>query len=158
MSLMWRTLNEEPIADIVAWVKAAADKGQVVHIGTDSMQTGRYTQFVTVVAVLTPTKGGRAAYLREVKPRIASLRERLLAEVWRSVSLGLDLTQVVPGELTVHIDANDNLIHKSSRYVHELVGAVVSQGFKAEIKPNAWCASHAADHIVRHKGKLPRSA
>jgi uncharacterized protein len=155
---MWKTLKDDKIADIVAWVKEASKDGQEVHIGTDSLQTGRYTQFVTVVAILTPMKGGRAAYSREVVPRITSLRERLLAEVWRSVSLGLDLTGIVPGDLTVHIDANDNVIHKSSRYVQELVGAVVSQGFKAEIKPRAWCASHAADHIVRHNGKMPRSA
>ncbi len=155
---MWKTLKDDKIGDIVAWVKDAANAGQAVHIGTDSMQAGKYTQFVTVVAILTPQKGGRAAYRRQVVPRIDSLRKRLLDEVWRSVSLGLDLTGVTPGELTVHIDANSNVIHKSSQYVQELVGAVVSQGFKAAIKPDAWCASHAADHIVRFNGKLPRAS
>lgn len=155
---MWKTLKGEKIADIAEWVKTASENGQAVHIGTDSMQAGKNTQYVTVIAILTPLKGGRAAFKREVTKRVTSLRERLLQEVWKSVDLGLSLTSLVPGDLTVHVDANPVIAHKSSQYVQELVGAVVSQGFKAVIKPDAWCASHAADHIVRTMGKLPRSA
>ena len=58
------------------------------------------------------------------------------------------------GDLTVHIDANPVVAHKSSAYVQELVGLVVGQGFKALIKPESWAASHAADHVVRAQGKL----
>jgi hypothetical protein len=45
----------------------------------------------------------------------------------------------------------------SSKYVQELVGLVVGQGFAVRIKPDAWCAAHAADHVVRTLGKMPRS-
>jgi predicted RNase H-related nuclease YkuK (DUF458 family) len=152
---MWLTLNEEKIEDIVAFVRAASASGEDVHIGTDSLQTGRFTQFVTVIAILNPGKGGRAAYTREMVPRIQSLRERLLKETYRSVLLGLELHAVVPGDLSVHIDANPVVTHKSSKYVQELVGLVVSQGFKALIKPDSWCATHAADHVVRNFGKVP---
>ena len=76
----WRTLSEAKIPDILRFVQDAAANGQAVHVGTDSLQTGRFTQFVTVVAVLTPGKGGRAAYAREVVPRIQSLRERGVLE------------------------------------------------------------------------------
>jgi predicted RNase H-related nuclease YkuK (DUF458 family) len=146
---MWKTLNEVRIADIVPFVREAGRDGQPVHVGTDSLQSGRSTRFVTVVVILTPGKGGRVAYRRDVVPRIRSLRERLLKEVWRSVDLGLQLSPVVPGELTVHIDANPVVAHKSSRYVQELVGLVVGQGFRALNKPESWAATHAADHVVR---------
>lgn len=152
---MWKTLNDVPVPDISQFVKDAARQGQAVHVGTDSLQTGKYTQFVTVVVILTPQKGGRVAYKRSVVPRIKALRQRLLEETWRSVELALQLTGDVPGELTVHIDANPVQTHKSSAYVQELVGMVVGSGFKALIKPNSWAASHAADHVVRFKGKLP---
>jgi len=56
---------------------------------------------------------------------------------------------VVPGDLTVHIDANPVVTHKSSAHVQELVGLVVGQGFKAAIKPEAWAATHCADRVVR---------
>jgi hypothetical protein len=153
---MWKTLTEVKIPDVLEFVREASKDGQSVHIGTDSLQTGRFTQFVTVVVILTPRKGGRVAYRREVVPRISSLRERLLTEVWKSVDLGLQCSPVVNGELTVHIDANPVVSHKSSAYVQELVGLVVGQGFRALIKPESWAASHAADHVVRAHGKLPK--
>jgi predicted RNase H-related nuclease YkuK (DUF458 family) len=153
----WRTLKDEKIGDIREFVREAARDGQSVHLGTDSRQAGRHTQFVTVVAILTPGKGGRAAYARAVVPRIASLRERLLREVWLSVELGLQLTSVVSGELSVHIDANPVVTHRSNRYVQELVGLVVSQGFRAAIKPESWAATHAADRLVRAMGKRRRA-
>jgi predicted RNase H-related nuclease YkuK (DUF458 family) len=150
---MWRTLGEHKIPDILGFVRDASRNGQSVHVGTDSLQARRRTEFVTVVVILTPGKGGRVAYRRLAVPRIVSLRERLLKEVWESVDLGLQFSPIVGGELTVHIDANPVVAHKSSAYVQELVGLVVGQGFKALIKPESWAASHAADHIVRTQGK-----
>jgi uncharacterized protein len=154
---MWKTLNEVKVPDILQFVQDASRDGQAVHIGTDSLQSGRFTQFVTVVVILTPRKGGRVAYRREIVPRITSLRERLLKEVWRSVDLGLQFSPIVKGDLAVHIDANPVVAHKSSQYVQELVGLVVGQGFKALIKPDSWAASHAADHVVRSQGKVSRN-
>ena len=155
---MWKTLTEVKVPDILQFVQDASRDGQAVHIGTDSLQSGRFTQFVTVVVILTPRKGGRVAYRREIVPRITSLRERLLKEVWRSVDLGLQFSPIVKGDLAVHIDANPIVAHKSSLYVQELVGLVVGQGFKALIKPESWAATHAADHVVRAHGKLPRNS
>lgn len=149
MRSMWKTLTGQPIGDVVEFVREQAHEGQIVHLGTDSMQLRRHTRFVTVVAILTPGRGGRAIWTREVRPRIHSLRERLLREVWLSVELGLRLHPVVPGQLHVHIDANPIARHKSSAYVQELVGLVVGQGFRAVIKPESWAASRAADRLVR---------
>ena len=154
MKAKWKTLEGEPIEDIVHWVKESTSRGQIVHVGTDSLQTGRWTQFVTVVVILNPPKGGRVAYIREVVPRITSLRQRLTKEVWMSVELAMALPE--QPELTVHIDANAQERHMSSRYLQELVGMVVGQGFKALWKPDSWAATHAADHVVRHKGRLPK--
>jgi predicted RNase H-related nuclease YkuK (DUF458 family) len=145
----WKTLTGVPIGDVVDFVREHARGGQIVHLGTDSLQLARHTRFVTVVAVLTPGRGGRAIWTRTATPRIQSLRERLLREVWLSVELGLRLDPVVTGELQVHIDANPIARHRSSAYVQELVGLVVSQGFRAVIKPEAWAASRAADRLVR---------
>ena len=154
MKAKWKTLEGGPIDDIVQWVKESTSRGQIVHVGTDSLQTGRWTQFVTVVVILNPPKGGRVAYTREVVPRITSLRQRLTKEVWMSVELAMALPE--QPELTVHIDANAQERHMSSRYLQELVGMVVGQGFKALWKPDSWAATHAADHVVRHKGRLPK--
>lgn len=153
---MWRTIKDEKVPDLKAFLEEATKQGQLVHIGTDSLQTGKYTQFCTVIAILLPGKGGRALYKRLKVKRMDSMRERLFKEVWLSVTLALEVSPIVKGELTVHIDANPVVVHGSSKYVHELVGMVVSQGFKAAIKPESWAASHAADFVVRHLGRLPR--
>lgn len=104
--MQWRTLTGRPVGDVVAFVRENARDGQAVHVGTDSLQLARHTRFVTVVAILTPGRGGRAIYRR--------------------------------GET-----------HRSSRYVQELVGLVVTQGFRAVIKPGSWAASRTADRMVR---------
>lgn len=157
MKTRWKTLGHEVfIPDLDEWVRAAVRDGREVHIGTDSLQTGRWTQYVSVVVILSKGKGGRVAYSREVVPRNNSLRERLLKEVWRSTELGLALTDALGGSrLTIHVDANPDEKHMSSKYVQELVGLVVGQGFTALIKPEAWAATHAADHVVRRHGRMP---
>ena len=149
MTTKWKTLTGDPIDDIVRWVETSTQNGQVVHVGTDSLQTGRYTQFVTVVVILNPPKGGRVAYVREVVPRISSLRQRLTKEVWMSVELAMQLPE--QPELTIHIDANPDERHMSQKYLQSLVGMVVGQNFKALYKPDSWAATHAADHCVRYK-------
>ena len=154
MTTQWTTLSGERVEDILQWIELSTQRGQIVHVGTDSLQTGRFTQFVTVVVIYTPSKGGRVAYTREIVPRITSLRERLSKEVWMSVELSLDLPEDLG--VTVHIDANAQERYMSSKYLQELVGMVVGQGFTALWKPDAWAATHAADHVVRHKGFLPK--
>lgn len=155
---VWQSIEGQKIEDVSAYFRQLMkesynETGKEVHIGSDSQQAGKYTEFVTVVVVLNKGKGGRAFYTRERTPRVKALRERLLKEVWLSVTTGLAMQELMEEdvELTVHIDANPNLKFKSSSYVKELTAMVVSQGFKSLLKPDAWCASHAADHVVKHK-------
>jgi predicted RNase H-related nuclease YkuK (DUF458 family) len=148
---VWRTIRGERVRDLKAFVAATIAAGhRRIDIGTDSLVAGRHSHFVTVVAMLNPGKGGRAIFRREVRPRIESLRERLLREVWLSVDLGLELNALIPAsiDLTIHVDANPVPIHRSSHYVQELTAMVVSQGFRVALKPAAWAATHAADHVL----------
>lgn len=155
----WKTVEGKKVDDILAVlaqvIGASNPTGEVkqVHVGTDSQQNGLFTEYVTVIAVLNPGKGGRAFYSSERVPRIRSLRERLLKEVWRSVEVALELSGILTesDNMTVHVDANPDTKFKSSAYVKELTSMVVSQGFKAVLKPDAWAAGHIADHVVKVK-------
>jgi predicted RNase H-related nuclease YkuK (DUF458 family) len=155
MTTKWKTLNNEPIEDIHEFIRRETSNGQQIHIGTDSLQTMKWTQFVTVVVILNTPKGGRVAYRRDIVPRINSLRKRLMDEVWRSVTFAMELP--VNLELTIHIDANPDEKHMSSKYLQALVGLVVGQGFKALYKPLSWASTTVADHVVRSQGKVPRN-
>lgn len=155
----WKTMHGRRPVDLKAEIRALMleDPNREFVIGTDSQNSKSRTEYITVVIVLQPGKGGRCFFARERVPRIRSLRERLLKEAWMSVELGMELNDVIPdaSRLTIHIDANPDTKFKSSDVVQEMVGLVLGQGFGAVTKPDAWAASHAADHIV--KGLLARA-
>ena len=149
---MWRTIRGQRVDDLREFLRATlADGERRVDIGTDSLNFGRRTVLVTVVTLIRPGKGGRAVYKCEVTPRIASLRQRLAREVGLSLQVAFGLGDVLASatDLTIHVDANPAPEHRSSRFVHELVGMVVGQGFRVAIKPQAWAATCVADHIAR---------
>ncbi len=151
----WMTIDKKPVEDVLALIKGLVGEGpRTVHVGTDSQQDRQVTQFVTVVCVLNPGKGGRGFYFTENVPRIASLRQRLLREVSVSVDVAMALEPELPEcgtRLTVHVDANPDTQFKSSNYVQELAGYVAGQGFPVLVKPESWLATHFADHVVKNK-------
>lgn len=154
LNRQWRTMeSRKPVENIVATLAEQFKGVKTVYIGTDSQQDGQKTQYVTVIVIHTPGKGGRAFYTVETVPRIKSLRERLVKEAWMSVELALEVNPMLDeqSDLQIHIDANPNVKFKSSQYVKELVSLVVSQGFEAKIKPEAVAAMHVADHVVKYK-------
>lgn len=160
----WRTLGGDDV-DLRSTIEAEMRlyPAAEVHIGSDSQQVGPQTEYVSVCVVHRHGKGGRVFFCRERVPRIRELRERLWNEVWRSTELAMDLTNqpdIVGPEprqsivvAAVHIDANVDPKHKSSQYVEQLVGLVMGSGFSAVVKPEAWAASHAADHAVKHRNE-----
>lgn len=148
----WKTIDGKPVTDILSLIKETLATGtREIHIGSDSQQSGQFTEYVSVIVLLEKGKGGRAFYSQERVTRVKSLRERLLKEVWMSVNLGLELNAHMGEDtgLTVHVDANPNLKFRSSDHVKELTAMVVSQGFKTLLKPDSWAASHLADHVVK---------
>lgn len=148
----WKVLGKKKTENLEEWVKNHAAEGTEIHIGTDSIQLKHHTQFITVVIIITPSKGGRVLYSRRIVPRIESLRQRLLAEVWESLETSMAVQALGKGSLTIHIDANTEEKHMSSKYIKELVGMVVGNGFQALVKPDAWAATACADYVVRHHG------
>jgi predicted RNase H-related nuclease YkuK (DUF458 family) len=113
-------------------------------------------EFVTVVCVLNPGKGGRVFYTRRFDRKDLSLFEKLSSETWFSLELALEMNDVfdLPLEqkkIWVHVDANPDTRYGSSDYVKQLAGMVAGSGFPVLVKPNAWCASHVADFAVKNK-------
>ena len=147
----WKTVEGRKVADIQAELIEALQGIQTIYIGTDSQQDAMKTQYVTVIVIHNPGKGGRAFYSKETVPKIKSRRERLVKEAWLSVAVAMELSPMLSEEasLEIHLDANPNTKFESSKYVKEMVSMVVSQGFAYKIKPEAWAAMHVADHVVK---------
>ena len=149
---MWKTLSGKNVVDIVEEIhELVGDDDRVLHIGTDAQHRGGKTDFVTVITVLNPGKGGRVFYKRERMKRMKSLAQKLFRETELSIGVAVILSEALAQDITVHVDANEDLKHKSSNYVQALAGMVVGHGFKVEVKPNSWCATHVADHVVKEK-------
>ena len=149
----WHSLSGGPVEDIVGEViDLVGDEDRIVHIGTDAQKHGRFTEFVTAVVVLNPGKGGVAFYAKTKMEHVASLQYKLFTEVSLSLEIALALCEHIPAEaIEIHVDANTNMKWESAPFHQRLAGMVVGHGFKAVLKPDAWCASHVADHAVNHK-------
>jgi predicted RNase H-related nuclease YkuK (DUF458 family) len=92
-------------------------------------------------------RGGKVLTHTDTKPFMSHLRQRLLIEAMRSLECAWYLSSKLPEDnvLTIHLDVNENLRYKSSKYKDELVGMVMGQGFNAVWKPNSWASSSVAD-------------
>ncbi len=154
---MWRSLSGRPIPDLIAAVQELLRGDQeVIHVGSDSQHYGKATHYVTVVAVVVPGHGGRVLYQRTLVPRSQSLAHKLFLEAELSLDAALALSRFFAHDIVVHVDANEDLRHKSSQYVRSLAGMVLGHGFQVRVKPDSWAATHVADSLV--KGKHPSAA
>ena len=149
---MWRSLSGRSIPDIAGEVRQLLALGnRILHLGTDSKQRSFHTDYVTAVAVLHPGNGGRIFYRRQRDKRAHSLSHKLFQETQLSLEVAQSLDAARVGPIVVHVDANDDLRHMSSKYVHALAGMVVGYGFQVRVKPNSWCATHVADFVVNER-------
>ena len=149
---MWRSLSGKPIPDILAEIAPlVGDSDRIIHIGTDSKNRGQHTDYVTVIALVTPGRGGRVYYRRERAPLTKSLPKKLIREAELSIAVAHDVAQAMGHEILVHVDANEDVRYRSSNYCQVLAGMVMGHGFKVLLKPLSWCATYVADHVVKEK-------
>jgi predicted RNase H-related nuclease YkuK (DUF458 family) len=123
-----------------------------VFVGTDSKisKNNKKVSFVSAIVLYHKGKGGRIFLWRESTRKPVSLRARLTEEVYRSIQVSMEVSQSLPAiPIVVHIDVNASKKYKSGEFYQELTSMVVSQGFKCEIKPDAWVASKVADKFVK---------
>lgn len=152
----WMTLHRERVPNLISALSDLIASGErVLHIGTDAQKVDHRVDFVTCVVVLTPGKGGRVFYtrLRKSRTEVKSLRQKLFREAWLSVQTAMEIEPHVPDRtpIVVHLDVNPDKRWASSRHINEVVGLVMGQGFEVLYKPDAWAASHTADHVVKNK-------
>jgi hypothetical protein len=153
----WSTLHKVPVEDICASIADLnVDGPRPVYIGTDAQKHGKFLDFVTAVVVLDPGKGGCGFIASTRESHINSLQHKLFTEVGLSLEIAQALCEHIDADqIQVHVDANTNLKWASGKYHQQLAGMVVGSGFTAVLKPDAWCSSHVADHVVNGKNDSP---
>lgn len=152
---MWKSFLDEPIDDLLTEVLSLASQGaQSIFIGTDSQIRGIGTDFVTAVCVHIPGRGGRVFTSLQREEKRLSLADKLIQEAEQSLCIARMLEEHTTLPVIVHLDVNSNPRYRSSKYVKMLAGMVRGNGFEVRLKPDAWCATNVADHVVkRHHPK-----
>ena len=127
-----------------------------VYIGTDSIRYKKkgkwFAKYSTVVILHKDSKHGCTLFHNSVDlPDYGNIKQRLMAEVGYALEAATEIVEILNGRhMELHIDVNPNPIHKSNVAVKEALGWVKGTlGIEAKIKPEAWAATHAADHVVR---------
>jgi predicted RNase H-related nuclease YkuK (DUF458 family) len=152
MEMRWRTLSGPSIEDLDSVLEElVGDDDFLIHVGTDSKNRARRTNFVTAVAIRRPGAAARVIYTTLSTPRMHNLAQRLVHEAQLSINVGNYLAERVPQDIVLHIDANPDARHRSSRLANSLAGMGLGSGFQVRLKPEAWCATCVADHVVKDK-------
>jgi len=76
---------------------------------------------------------------------------RLMREVQLAVDTYTDFEdELIEINVAIHLDINSDKNHNSNLVMKEALGYVMGMtGIQAEVKPNAWAASHAGDRGAR---------
>ncbi len=122
-----------------------------ICIGTDSQVRGEVVEFATVIVFLREKKGGFMFISNYKLKQEMGIRERMIAEVARSVDVAYSLCDLFDQyniALEVHADINTDPHFKSNTALSEAMGYILSMGFVFKAKPDAFASSSCADKVV----------
>jgi len=156
------THGELTIKSVISLIKAFLEEEPTSEyslvIGTDSHEKNNSANgnhninLVTAILVHRRGHGGKYFWKRKEIINIHTLREKIYAETFQSLSFATNfvpqLKKSLNGEspsynLEIHIDVGE---HGDTRdMIKEVVGIVAGNGFIAKTKPNAYAASSVAD-------------
>jgi predicted RNase H-related nuclease YkuK (DUF458 family) len=144
-----------PIADEIRSVlvrEKEAGHNLKVCIGTDSQVKGSETEFATVIVFIRKGKGGFMYICNETSRRKMSVKERMLAEVARSIDVAFPLCRIFTLyniDVELHADINTNPHFKSHDALKEAMGYIMGMGFVFRAKPHAYASSSCANKAVQ---------
>ena len=156
--MKWRRLNGQRLEKSIHEVVETTLQKEIglghkmkVCIGTDSQVRGKVIEFATVIVFLREKKGGFMFISNESLKQQMSIRERMIAEVARSIEVAYalcDLLDRYKVELEVHADINTDPHFQSNVALKEAMGYILGMGFVFKAKPDAFASSSCADKVV----------
>jgi predicted RNase H-related nuclease YkuK (DUF458 family) len=154
----WKRFNgtkiKQPIEEEVRQAlmrEKEAGNTMKVCIGTDSQVKSRETEFATVIVLVRQGKGAFMYISNETTKRKMPVKERMLDEVARSISVAYSLCPLFIAfnvDMEVHADTNTNPNFKSNSALKEAMGYIMGMGFAFKAKPYAFASSDCADRMV----------
>jgi predicted RNase H-related nuclease YkuK (DUF458 family) len=145
-----QTFNQM-IDAIVEFVATDLDKGYSLMVGSDS-EMSTETHFITAIVLHRHGRGAKYFWSETVKPRYATLRERIWQEaifsitVARSIVEELAKREINNNNIEIHVDIGEKGPTKT--LIQEITGYVRGNGFAVHIKPESCAASAVADRLT----------
>jgi predicted RNase H-related nuclease YkuK (DUF458 family) len=152
MEKVFKELSRRSKIDLIPYVKKYLSENPNVdiYIGCDSQNTGRSTNYATVIVLHKERKGGHVLYTSESVPKIKDRFTRLWSEVEHSIDLAEFLTlNGIKKPKFIDIDLNPDPRFKSNIVLRSALGYVESMGYTPRCKPYAAAASYAADKLCK---------
>jgi hypothetical protein len=140
--------NQRDFDEIIAQIDDECE----VFVGSDSQLSSGSWLFASVICLYWPGRGGRFFFKRDrrSKSTYACLEDRLLSEVYNSVTIADQIRQTKPDlQIHVHADIASNTKHKSSKVAKVAQNYISGMGFLPTIKPDSWAAGTIADKLTR---------
>ncbi|PSK94610.1 ribonuclease H-like YkuK family protein [Taibaiella chishuiensis] len=141
---------EEEIRRAIVREHAAGHKLKAC-IGTDSQVKGGDIAIATVIVLLRQGCGGFMYIHKEVLNKEMRIRERMLYEVSKSVSVAYALCGLFTAHgiaMEVHADINTDPLFKSNAALKDAMGYITGMGFTFKAKPDAFASTSCANKIV----------
>ncbi len=151
--MKWFTGNGQQIdkEEVLKSVYEHSKKKGKVYIGSDSFLWKKYCIMSSVICLHGENgenNGGKYYFTRSnyQRTQFPNLSIRIMQEVSESITLALEITQMVPdAKVEVHLDINSDKKAATNKLVDNLTGYVKATGLDYKIKPDAWAASSIAD-------------
>jgi uncharacterized protein len=139
-----------------------------IYIGSDSIRFKKndiwYAEYATVVVIHKDgNKGGkifgRLDIERDFDQKKDKPKNRMMNEAIRAAQLYLELEEAIEyRDCEIHLDVNPDEKHGSNVALKEAIGYVRSMtNVTPMVKPNAWCASFAADRFSEVPGLVNKA-
>jgi hypothetical protein len=139
------------ISDVAKYVKGyvSENEGCQVYVGGDSQVHRSFVRYVTAVCLYVPGSGAHLVYESVKKPLKADLFSRLWEEVVNVVDVAAYIRDNTGLEVRTHFDINPDDSYGSHVVYRAAMGYAKGAGFPFKVKPEAWAATCAADHLCK---------
>ena len=144
------------IEEVRAFIEAQTPETKI-YLGCDSERLRIDGEWYAdyVLAIVVHINGNNGCKLfgevhreRDYDNRMGRPSQRLMTEVYKVSQLYLDLSQLIPNDIDVHLDINPDENHGSSCVISEAVGYIRGTcNVIPFVKPDAFAASYAADRF-----------
>ncbi|MCK9447283.1 hypothetical protein M0Q50_10570 [bacterium] len=162
---IFKKINGELIDNVEKYVKDWIKENPfgLITVGCDSQVHGHKIKYSIVICMQYIDKYGIGHGAHVISTSIWEKRlsnknqlEEMPLKLWKEAEYVLDIANLVNGNdetfkkrITVHLDYNSEESQKSNILFASGIGYITGMGYKAEGKPDAWCATHLADAFCR---------